>query len=84
MNDTANRARNADILLSRLREFLFYSYREMLEVTSRFGPLQQRQRPIFTMFYDTILQQSVLELGTSIFLLLTSTKILPHFMDKQC
>jgi hypothetical protein len=84
MNDTASRARNTDILSSRLREFLFYSYREMLEVTSRFGPSQQRQRPIFTMCYDMIPQQSVLELGTSISLLSTSTKILPPSMDKQC
>jgi hypothetical protein len=50
---------NADRDLSRSKVFLFFLYLGMLAVTSRSGPLLQRQLPIFTMSYGTILLQSM-------------------------
>lgn len=53
---------NTDWQPHRSKAFLFYSYLGMLAVTSRFGPSRQKLPPISTIFYGTILLQSMLAL----------------------
>jgi glycosylphosphatidylinositol deacylase len=59
---------------SRSKGSPFYLYLEMLGVTNRFDQLRQRLQLTFTMYYNTILKQSVLVPGIWISLRSTSTK----------